>query len=421
MEKSRWLAFLILLSITPSSAAEPKALTWPEAVQTALRKNPDLLAAQSDWESRRANYKGSYNSILPQVGLSSSYTESKNDTSLSNRWSARGTASLNLFNLSDYAGISSAHSSLDQAMASLRSTSADVLLSLRRAFANTLFSEKQIEVSEIIHRIRKNNANLVSLRYDSGRESKGNKLRANAEFLQSNLDLNQSHRDLKAAQQELNRQLGEEFNFIFTATGTLTTKPSFQSEPVMEAIIENHPQIAVQNAQLKSAQASLREAQSDLWPNLTANYTRSFQGRNYFPGDEPNWSAAGVVSLPWFGAGPTSTYYSVKESRRGLDAARENLRSTVNQVRSNLESTWSNFLGSAEQVTVQHAFLEAARLRNDEADIRYSSGLISYDDWERIVTERVTFEKAVIRAERDAVFAEAQWDNARGKELGETE
>jgi hypothetical protein len=44
---------------------------------------------------------------------------------------------------------------------------------------------------------------------------------------------------------------------------------------------------------------------------------------------------------------------------------------------------------------------------------------MSYEDWERIVTERVNFEKSVIQAERDAIFAEAQWDNARGIGLGE--
>jgi hypothetical protein len=51
--------------------------------------------------------------------------------------------------------------------------------------------------------------------------------------------------------------------------------------------------------------------------------------------------------------------------------------------------------------------------------LAFGHGQLSYEDWERIVTERVSFERSVIQAERAAVFAEADWDNARGKELGD--
>jgi hypothetical protein len=60
---------------------------------------------------------------------------------------------------------------------------------------------------------------------------------------------------------------------------------------------------------------------------------------------------------------------------------------------------------ATDQIEVQNQFLVAARQRNSEAMVRYSSGLMSYENWEDVVTELVNFERSAIRAERDAMVA----------------
>jgi len=83
-------------------------------------------------------------------------------------------------------------------------------------------------------------------------------------------------------------------------------------------------------------------------------------------------------------------------------------------VRSNLEAAWASFQRAVDQIKVQEAFLKAARQQNSESDVRYSSGLMTYEDWARIVTNRVNLEDSTIQAHRDAAIAEAAWRQAQG-------
>lgn len=400
--------------VAGAHAAEP--LTWDACVALAVQNNPDLLSAQRSVLAKKAQYSGSFNGIFPRLNLSNSYNDSKSHP-INSRWQAGGTASIDLFNQSKFADIKTASAGFNQADANLRLVASSVLFDLRKAFTDILFAQEQIGVSRRVREIRERNSELVSLRYASGRESKGNMLRAKAELLQADADQAQSERDLRTAQYKLDHQLGNDEFSALTATGTLTASKTLDDSTTFEPLVSSHPSVLLQDANFSLSQAALKQSRSVLWPTLSANYTRSFQGPDYFP-DQPNWTAAGVLSLPIFGGGPTSAYYAVSSARRNLEKAEQDRRSTRNQVRSALEAGWAGFAGAKDQVNVQIAFLEAARQRNGEADVRYSSGLMTYENWEQIVTDRVNFERSLVRAQRDAVIAEAQWQKALGKGLG---
>src|SRR3989338_2104474 len=77
---------------------------------------------------------------------------------------------------------------------------------LPRAFTELLFSQTSIEVSRTILERRQRNAQLVALRYDSGRESRGNMLRSRAQALQAQTDLAAALRDLRTSQKSLQRR-----------------------------------------------------------------------------------------------------------------------------------------------------------------------------------------------------------------------
>ena len=72
-----------------------------------------------------------------------------------------------------------------------------------------------------------------------------------------------------------------------------------------------------------------------------------------------------------------------------------------------------------DQAVVADALLDAARVRNDEADIRYDSGLMTYDNWEIIASDRINQERQAIQAQLNEFNAAATWANALGKQLEE--
>jgi hypothetical protein len=51
----------------------------------------------------------------------------------------------------------------------------------------------------------------------------------------------------------------------------------------------------------------------------------------------------------------------------------------------------------------------------------YQSGLMSFQDWELIMTDYVNFQKSYLSAEQNLISAEGQWRFAIGQQLGESQ
>jgi outer membrane protein TolC len=102
-----------------------------------------------------------------------------------------------------------------------------------------------------------------------------------------------------------------------------------------------------------------------------------------------------------------------------LEKAQATLRSARNQAVVGLENAWASWFKTTGTAKVDAALLSAARQRNTEADVRYDSGLLTYDNWEIIVTDRVSQERQLLSDRLSAAASEAAWQQALGKALGE--
>lgn len=413
-----WLLWLALVP-SPVRAADGELMTWEDCVSVAMRLNPDLGAASLGRDAGRSGYLGSFSGLLPQLSLSNSFSDSYSAGPTTQHWSAQGTLSMRLFDAARLADIRSASASYDRASAALRQTSTDLRFNLRRAFLQLLFSQEAIEVSRRIAAMRRRGSELVTLRYDSGRESRGNMLRAQAQLLQAEADLAQAERDLRTARRSVDRQLGyDEFKAV-TATGTWSASQPPELPGDVGALVSKRPDVQAQQASIRGAQAGLESARGSLWPALSASYSRTAAGRTEFPSGALGWSALGTLSIPLFGGGPTAVYHGVSGAKSGLERSRQDLRSVRNAAAADLEGAWSDFARASAQARVQAALLEAARQRNEEADIRYASGLLSYDNWEIISSDRISQERQSLQSKVNASIGEAGWERALGRGLGE--
>lgn len=403
-------------AVRAAQETAPRVMGWKDCVLLAAQENPELLSARRAVEAARSRRLVSFNGLLPSLSLSKRLTDSKS-ASGDSRWQADGTASLDLLSMGNYARLSGADAAVSRAEADLRLQSADLRLALRKAFTELLFAQEVVAVSNKIREIRRQNSDLVSLKYDSGRESKGNMLRAKAESADAQAALSAALRSLRASQAELGRQIGlDAFSPLQTAGGMDPGPMPPSWDPA--ALAARHPLAAQREAAVAAARAGLRESKSGLWPTLSASYSKSFRGRSYFP-PEPSWSAAGVLSLPLFGGGPTALSHGISAAGRDLERSEQGLRAARAQVQSALEAAWAGLAQSLDQLKVRELFLEAALQRNEEASVRYSSGLMTFENWELVVADLVDSERGVVRSRRDAMLAEAQWDRAAGLSLEE--
>ncbi|MDE2038672.1 MAG: TolC family protein [Elusimicrobia bacterium] len=408
----------LLAALPPlASAAGGRLLSWQDCVDLALLRNPALASSRQSVEQKRADYKGSYNGLLPAASLSNSYSDS--NASGPQKWSGQLSANVQLFNAGKIADVKSASAALGQSEAALRQESAGLRFSLRQAFVEVLFSQEDIEVSRRVRDLRERDAKLVALRYDSGRESKGSMMRAKAQLLQAQADLDQAFRLLRSNEKALDRELGQDEFEALAATGALAAATPPAAPEASLSLALRRPDVAAQEALVSGARASLSVARSALVPTLSGSYSRGRSGESEFPSGGSSWSAGLSLSYPLFGGGPTAAYYGIQSAQRALEAARQNLRAAREAAVADIESAWASYAGAVDQVAVERALLEAARQRNDEADVRYASGLLSYDEWEIIASDRISTERQAISAELNSALAQAAWQKAVGKELGE--
>ncbi|MBL8023188.1 MAG: TolC family protein [Elusimicrobia bacterium] len=402
-----------------SFGAEPPTdvpLSWEECVALALRHNPDLASSRAGKEAKVSSYRESFNGFLPGFALSNSYADSQREGA--GLWEAQLSANLSLWDASRVAEIRSASALVSQAEARQKQASAQLRYDLRTAFLRRVFDGKDIDVSHTIQEIRKKSAELVTLRYESGRESNGNKLRAEAQSLEAAADLAQAHRRARADQRTLYRYLGLPSVNERPVVGSLDTRapPDF---PTVEQRVDGRPDVLLQKISITLQESEVARSRSALWPTLSTHYTRFRTGAHEFPREDTGWTWSGVLNYPLFSGGPTAVLHGITASKKNLEKAQWDYHSVRNQAMVQMETAWSAYAGATEQARVQEALRAAARQRNDEADVRYTSGLLAYDNWEIIVSDRVNQERKAIQAQLTAAVAQATWESAIGIPLEE--
>jgi len=386
----------------------------------AMAQNPDFIAAKKAEEAACANLGGSVAGLLPSVSLSESWSDGPSQKDAT-RWRASLSAQANIFNANDWIAIMRDSASLRIAKASFRSTSAQVRQSLRVAFADMVYATEQVRISEEIATLREHNARLVTLRYDSGRELLGGKLRVEAQLKEARANASTAKRTLMTARATLARLLGRtETPEWPSVTGELSFTPSPAEFPETAALVGDLPSVVAARARRDQAWAGLNTVRARLLPTVSASYSRSRAGPDYYPDDGPlSWSAGVGISLPLFSSGVLDLPFTWLAASRSLEQSEQNARMAELQAATGLKSAWASYAGATEAVEVQDAYLAASEQRNRESDVRYESGLMSFENWEQIVTDYVSFKRSALRARRDAVAAEAAWMSVLGRGMDE--
>lgn len=411
---ARWFISLILVLGTTLPAVawgstQTETLSWEGCVQVARQQNPTLRSAWQQTQAKEALYLSGFNALLPSLDLGYGQTLGSQRP---DAWQPifEGSVQWDLFNWKDYAGVQLAMASLNQARSSWLMASAQVRYQLTRAFYQLLYAQAQVAVLEDIRRIRQTNSQLVTLSYDSGKESKGNMLITQADLAAAVADVAQAQRTTRVAQQALNHAMGREGNLPVLVQGdfNLPVAPAWEE---IEVRLPRLPQVQRDEALIEESKAMAQQAWSQVLPNLEANYRRTWAGQP-LGANGPEWNAAISLNFPIFAGGPTASFLSIAAVQDQVIQAEADKQADLQQLQGAAESAWSDLLAGIDQVSVQQQYLAAARQRNDEATIEYSNGLMNFENWNQVVTLLVNYEKAYLSARLNANLTRADWENA---------
>jgi len=399
------------------SGEAERPLAWKTLAEQAFQHNPDLLSVRAQVEAAERARRIAAGDYLPAVD--GTLNKARTDSVSSQPRDSLGlgvSASQNLFSgFGTTAGVMGAHKDYEAAQWFYRQTSAEVRFRLRSAYIELLRLERLAAVNRLTAERRKQNSELIGLRYEAGREHLGSAMRFDAIVSQADFDVRQTDRRIQSQSLRLGRELGGDFSLSYTIDGSLEALlPPFGGSPDFVLLAESSPQVQRLIKAAESAKAAVLGAQSEIWPSVDGTYDYGYSGNR--SSDLKRESALGLkVSLPFFNGGKNTA--GIVKARKEYDAAWENARSLRDEIVVQLSEAWIRLSDSVEQVQVRKNFLEASRKRSEIVRSQYSSGLSTFQEFDIAESDLADSEKSYVQSLADALAREADWQRVQGKTL----
>ncbi|MCX5696341.1 MAG: TolC family protein [Candidatus Omnitrophica bacterium] len=415
-----YLVLILFLLICSARASAEEILSWQDCIKEAAKNHPDLIAAVEEIKQSEAAKKITASALFPQIdanlNASTARTASDNQpgtTADSYTYGVTGTQ-LIFDGTKTIQDVKAASETIKASQQNFRFTSTQVRLSLRTAFINLLKAQELIRVTEEIVKIRKENYELITLRYESGLEHRGALLTAEANLAEAFFELAQAKRDIGLAQRQMTKEMGRKEFIPMSVKVDFKVVDSADEKPDLESLVKNHPSLQQLIAQKNSAEFSLKSAYANFSPTLSGTAGANKGGTHWTPRGD-NWNLGLALSMPIFEGGLRLA--QVSQAQGLLNQLKENERSTKDGLVVALEQAWVSLRDAVETVNVQYKNLIATEERSKIAEAEYATGFITYDNWTIIEDNLVKAKISYLNARANALQTEANWIKAKGETL----
>jgi outer membrane protein TolC len=419
VNKNSWNTFFVLLIISGGPGlCRAEALTWDQCVIEARANNPELLSATRKVDQAVADKRVARSATLPQLSGSAGATTSRvEDSPRSDSYDYGLNARQLLFDgFKTSNDLAAARAQILSAQYDRAVVSSNVRLALREAFIGLVAAQESLKVTGDIAARRRQNLDLIALRYKGGMEHKGSLLRAQADLAQAEFELAQARRNVELYGRRLSRQLGRSKYIPLEAAGTLDAVAEQGAAPDFELLVDATPLLKELTSRKEAARYGLKSARSDLFPQIYADGGARKSGDRWPPRTH-DLSAGISVSIPLFEGGRQQA--ALAAARAAYEQVAADERSGRDGVILTLAETWTRCQDAVAQAGVQAQFLEASRMRAQIIEAQYRAGLAIFDDWIVIEDALVSDQKALVQYKSEAMSAEAAWLQARGETLDE--
>jgi len=406
-----------------SNVRAEEILTWQDCIREAAKNHPDLISAEEGIKQSEASKKITASTLFPQIDSNVDASREKTTTTSSGRTTSRTansfaygvTGTQLLFDGSKTLNnVKAASQDLKAAQYNFKFTSTEVRLRLRTAFINLLKAQELLNITQEIYNIRRGNLELITLRYESGLEHKGALLNAQANLAQADFEITQNKRALEVAQRELVKEMGRTQFSSLRVEGTFKVSGLVLEKPNFEALANNNPSLGKLIAQKNAAFFGIKAAKANFFPSLSAQAGAS-RSESHWPPENDQLNARLTLSFPIFEGGLRLA--EIDQAKSIFNQAQADERSAKDGLIVALEQAWAALQDDVETVGVQKKFLDAAEERSKIAEAQYSLGLLQFDNWTIIEDGLVSAKKAYLNAQASALFAKANWIQAKGETL----
>jgi outer membrane protein TolC len=407
-------------------AVRADVLTWSDCLKLASTNSTSLQTAREKLFQSETSALAAYGNLYPQISLQGSKQTSTqfSDGHLSdpvNQNSYGLSASQLLFDgFKTWAQKDAAASDYRAAQLDYSVTEAGVRYAVRNAFISLLNAQEQRTLAMLIKERRKQNVEMIRLRYEAGREHRGSLLVAEADLAQAEADVAQSARAIDLAILQLKKECSVPTTEITSVTENEPVAATTADKPDFAAMASANPTLRGLVQRIDSARHNLTAAYANYYPQLSFSYQTGSSGPDR-PADNDiwtdSWSTGFSASYTLFDGNQTgANAYKFRSLLRQAQAQALDGRGSVIYL---LAQTWTGVQNAQDDQVVRRKYLEAAEERAKIAGAQYASGLIDFNSWTIIEDTLVSARKSYLSARTTLLSAEANWIQAQGGGLND--
>jgi outer membrane protein len=329
--KTAALAAMTALAATPLAAQEPvRTATLAEAVEAALRADPQAVAAQSDVASARATLLQSRGSWLPTVSLNSVYSNSSNERFdqssgrlVSENYSAQLQTGYEIFDGGRrFAERRSANAQLRAADAGLVEQRFQTVLAVKETYFGAIAARELLAAAGARLERARQQLQFARTRLELGSATRSDVLRAELEVGNAELAVVDAESALRSSRLQLGRRMGLPAE-VQPADAALPDRAP--ARPELEALAaraqERAPAARAARARADERRAARVASYSTFAPSVRATYGWDWVSPE-FPPSARDWSLRVTASLPVLnGFARESNVARARASERAAEAA----------------------------------------------------------------------------------------------------
>ncbi|MDA2919891.1 TolC family protein [Desulfobacterota bacterium AH_259_B03_O07] len=363
-------------------------LTLSQLVDVALELNPTTLQAWEQAKSAAAAWGVARGIYYPQVDGTLNYSYGSGGgtaTGLDPYDEQFAYAGLTLnYLLLDFGGRSAQSKAAQQALFTANwnhnQVIQDVLRNVAVAFYNYIGNKAQVRADEVSLNEAQTSLEAAELRLEAGVGTLPDVLQAKATMAQVQFDLVSDQGAVQTSRGKLATVIGWPADTAFDVSGEPEELPLAAIEQNVEDLIavakQNRPELAAVQAFVERRQAELREAKSNLWPQLSAiaQIARWWvrpdgSSSDYFT----NYLFGLQLQFPIFQG--FALINSVREARSDLKAAQAALLLEEQVVIEDVWNAYYNFRTAAGQLEASEVLLASSKESFDASLARFRSGV----------------------------------------------
>ncbi|MHB8845044.1 MAG: TolC family protein [Nitrospirota bacterium] len=418
---------LLLLAAVATTVYAGEPLTLDQAVETALKNNPGLKAADSQVDAAQAGVVKSRSGFLPKVTLSETWSRTDNPlmalgTKLNqeivspldfapdainhpdpiSNYNSRLAVMQPVWNGGkEYLGVKQAGLAREAAAMDRNRTRQETVFNVVKAYYGLLLAKEYHTVAQQSLVTSEANVKLAELRFKAGAVLQSDLLRAKVQLAEVREMASRAANNVKLAGANLNFAMGVPQSADYDVEGSLAVQEQQTDlENRITEALSLRPDLVSMDRNRKNAEANIKQARTDYMPSLNLMGQVDWNSDRIAGSDAKSWAVMAVLQWNLFDGLVTTS--RVREASANAERARQLEEQMRSGVQLQVRQAYYNLAASQERISATASSVQEAEEGLRTVQKRYEVGMTTFVDV-------LGAENALIRSRTNAL--QALYDN----------